>query len=93
MGVFCMRDRIKEKLWPDDVYILCFIEGLFPIMYLDLWQVYAPSPSSEDFNRDSPSYSSPKPSSSMFASTFFGKDKSILPYLIVKMPFMNRLAI
>uniref|UniRef100_A0A8C7ZPM0 Transcription factor 12 n=1 Tax=Oryzias sinensis TaxID=183150 RepID=A0A8C7ZPM0_9TELE len=33
--------------------------------------VYAPSPSSEDFNRDSPSYSSPKPSSSMFASTFF----------------------
>uniref|UniRef100_A0A4W6BS32 Transcription factor 12 n=1 Tax=Lates calcarifer TaxID=8187 RepID=A0A4W6BS32_LATCA len=25
----------------------------------------------EDFNRDSPSYSSPKPSSSMFASTFF----------------------
>ncbi|XP_013883133.1 transcription factor 12 isoform X3 [Austrofundulus limnaeus] len=33
--------------------------------------VYAPSPNSEDFNRDSPSYSSPKPSSSMFASTFF----------------------
>ncbi|XP_076011741.1 transcription factor 12 [Genypterus blacodes] len=33
--------------------------------------VYAPSPNSEDFNRDSPSYSSPKPSSSMFPSTFF----------------------
>ncbi|KAK6294531.1 hypothetical protein J4Q44_G00353610 [Coregonus suidteri] len=34
--------------------------------------VYAPSPNStEDFNRDSPSYSSPKPPSSMFASTFF----------------------
>ncbi|XP_028257410.1 transcription factor 12 isoform X1 [Parambassis ranga] len=33
--------------------------------------VYAPSPNSEEFNRDSPSYSSPKPSSSMFASTFF----------------------
>ncbi|XP_056134260.1 transcription factor 12 isoform X5 [Lampris incognitus] len=33
--------------------------------------VYAPSPNSEDFNRDSPSYSSPKPSSSMFASTFY----------------------
>ncbi|XP_044047360.1 transcription factor 12 isoform X6 [Siniperca chuatsi] len=33
--------------------------------------VYAPSPNSEDFSRDSPSYSSPKPSSSMFASTFF----------------------
>ncbi|KAK0136860.1 Transcription factor 12 [Merluccius polli] len=33
--------------------------------------VYAPSPNSEDFNRDSPSYSSPKPSGSMFASTFF----------------------
>ena len=37
------------------------------------WQVYAPSPNSEDFNRDSPSYSSPKPSGSMFASTFFGE--------------------
>ncbi|XP_068595918.1 transcription factor 12 [Brachionichthys hirsutus] len=33
--------------------------------------VYAPSPNAEDFNRDSPSYSSPKPSGSMFASTFF----------------------
>ncbi|XP_059371240.1 transcription factor 12-like isoform X2 [Carassius carassius] len=33
--------------------------------------VYAPSPSSEDFNRDSPSYPSPKPPSSMFGSTFF----------------------
>ncbi|KAM9545210.1 transcription factor 12-like isoform 2-T5 [Salvelinus alpinus] len=33
--------------------------------------VYAPSPNTEDFNRDSPSYSSPKPPSSMFASTFF----------------------
>ncbi|XP_037103099.1 transcription factor 12 isoform X4 [Syngnathus acus] len=33
--------------------------------------VYAPSPNSEDFNRDSPSYSPPKPSSNMFASTFF----------------------
>lgn len=33
--------------------------------------VYAPSPSSEEFNRDSPSYTSPKPTSSMFASTFF----------------------
>ncbi|XP_072889005.1 transcription factor 12 isoform X3 [Hemitrygon akajei] len=33
--------------------------------------VYAPSPSSDDFNRESPSYPSPKPPSSMFASTFF----------------------
>ncbi|XP_052459203.1 transcription factor 12 isoform X4 [Carassius gibelio] len=33
--------------------------------------VYAPSPSSDDFNRDSPSYPSPKPPSSMFGSTFF----------------------
>ncbi|XP_065145201.1 transcription factor 12 isoform X2 [Paramisgurnus dabryanus] len=33
--------------------------------------VYAPSPNSDDFNRDSPSYPSPKPPSSMFASTFF----------------------
>lgn len=36
-------------------------------------QVYAPSSNSEDFNRDSPSYPSSKPPSSMFASTFFGK--------------------
>ncbi|XP_017567130.1 transcription factor 12 isoform X4 [Pygocentrus nattereri] len=33
--------------------------------------VYAPSPNSDDFNRDSPSYPSSKPPSSMFASTFF----------------------
>ncbi|XP_016350694.1 transcription factor 12-like isoform X1 [Sinocyclocheilus anshuiensis] len=33
--------------------------------------VYAPSPSSDDFNRDSPSYPSPKPPSSVFGSTFF----------------------
>ncbi|KAM7406154.1 hypothetical protein PAMP_000552 [Pampus punctatissimus] len=39
--------------------------------------VYAPSPNSEDFNRDSPSYSSPKPSSSMFASTFFDGTHSL----------------
>ncbi|XP_043934907.1 transcription factor 12 isoform X2 [Protopterus annectens] len=36
--------------------------------------VYAPSPSPDDFNRDSPNYSSPKPPSSMFASTFFMQD-------------------
>ncbi|XP_074862345.1 transcription factor 12 isoform X4 [Carettochelys insculpta] len=36
--------------------------------------VYAPSPSSDDFNRESPSYPSPKPPSSMFASTFFVQD-------------------
>ncbi|KAL8197020.1 UNVERIFIED_CONTAM: Transcription factor 12 [Gekko kuhli] len=37
-------------------------------------QVYAPSPNSDDFNRESPSYPSPKPPSSMFASTFFLQD-------------------
>ncbi|XP_026565286.1 transcription factor 12 isoform X7 [Pseudonaja textilis] len=36
--------------------------------------VYAPSPDSDDFNRESPSYSSPKPPSSMFASTFLLQD-------------------
>ncbi|XP_026923137.1 transcription factor 12 isoform X1 [Acinonyx jubatus] len=36
--------------------------------------VYAPSPSSDDFNRESPSYPSPKPPTSMFASTFFMQD-------------------
>uniref|UniRef100_A0A8B9ZYU8 BHLH domain-containing protein n=1 Tax=Anas zonorhyncha TaxID=75864 RepID=A0A8B9ZYU8_9AVES len=39
--------------------------------------VYAPSPSSDDFNRESPSYPSPKPPSSMFASTFFMQDGTI----------------
>ncbi|XP_063305167.1 transcription factor 12 isoform X7 [Pelobates fuscus] len=38
--------------------------------------VYAPSPNSDDFNRESPSYPSPKPTSSMFASTFFLQDGS-----------------
>nr|XP_048279144.1 transcription factor 12 isoform X10 [Myodes glareolus] len=37
-------------------------------------QVYAPSPNSDDFNRESPSYPSPKPPTSMFASTFFMQD-------------------
>ncbi|XP_015727907.1 transcription factor 12 isoform X5 [Coturnix japonica] len=36
--------------------------------------VYAPSPSSDEFSRESPSYPSPKPPSSMFASTFFMQD-------------------
>nr|AAH82432.1 Unknown (protein for MGC:83361) [Xenopus laevis] len=36
--------------------------------------VYAPSPNSDDFNRESPSYPSPKPPSSVFASTFFLQD-------------------
>ncbi|XP_034265207.1 transcription factor 12 isoform X4 [Pantherophis guttatus] len=36
--------------------------------------VYAPSPNSDDFNRESPSYPSPKPPSSMFASTFLVQD-------------------
>lgn len=36
--------------------------------------VYAPSPNSDDFNHESPSYPSPKPPTSMFASTFFMQD-------------------
>lgn len=36
--------------------------------------VYAPSPNSDDFNRESPNYPSPKPPTSMFASTFFMQD-------------------
>nr|P30985.2 RecName: Full=Transcription factor 12; Short=TCF-12; AltName: Full=Class A helix-loop-helix transcription factor GE1; AltName: Full=E-box-binding protein; AltName: Full=Transcription factor HTF-4 [Gallus gallus] len=36
--------------------------------------VYRPSPNSDDFNRESPSYPSPKPPTSMFASTFFMQD-------------------
>ncbi|GAB5572428.1 transcription factor 12 [Prionailurus iriomotensis] len=41
--------------------------------------VYAPSPSSDDFNRESPSYPSPKPPTSMFASTFFMQDSASYP--------------
>ncbi|XP_030232704.1 transcription factor 12 isoform X1 [Gadus morhua] len=33
--------------------------------------VYAPSPTSEGFSRDAPSYSPPRPSANMFASSFF----------------------
>ncbi|XP_048375612.1 transcription factor 12 isoform X2 [Sphaerodactylus townsendi] len=36
--------------------------------------VYAPSPNSDDFNRESPSYPSPKPPGGVFASTFFLQD-------------------
>ncbi|XP_039195905.1 transcription factor 12 isoform X2 [Crotalus tigris] len=36
--------------------------------------VYAPSPNSDDFSRESPSYPSPKLPSSMFASTFLLQD-------------------
>lgn len=39
------------------------------------FKVYAPSPNSDDFNRESPSYPSPKPPTSMFASTFFMQGK------------------
>lgn len=60
-----------------DSRALVFRFLLMTIMFS--WQVYAPSPNSEDFNRDSPSYSSPKPSSSMFASTFFGRFKAKSP--------------
>ncbi|XP_078097559.1 transcription factor 12 isoform X5 [Mustelus asterias] len=42
--------------------------------YYNRKTVYAPSPSSDDFNRESPGYPSPKPPSSMFASTFFMQD-------------------
>nr|XP_056721707.1 transcription factor 12 [Euleptes europaea] len=46
-----------------------------PLMYYYNGKtVYAPSPNSDDFNRESPSYPSPKPPSSMFASTFFLQD-------------------
>lgn len=48
------------------------------------WQVYAPSPNSEDFNRDSPSYSPPKPTGSMFASTFFGEFGNVTSLLLYK---------
>ncbi|XP_058636946.1 transcription factor 12 isoform X10 [Onychostoma macrolepis] len=47
------------------------VPGMGSMYYYNGKSVYAPSPSSDDFNRDSPSYPSPKPPSSMFASTFF----------------------
>lgn len=56
-----------------DSFTVC----LFLLTSVLFWQVYAPSSNSEDFNRDSPSYTSPKASSSMFASTFFGEFKTM----------------
>ncbi|XP_073762499.1 transcription factor 12 isoform X14 [Danio rerio] len=47
------------------------VPGMGSMYYYNGKSVYAPSPSSEDYNRDSPSYPSPKPPGSMFASTFF----------------------
>ncbi|XP_067293510.1 transcription factor 12 isoform X7 [Pseudorasbora parva] len=47
------------------------VPGMGSMYYYNGKSVYAPSPSTDDFNRDSPSYPSPKPPSSMFASTFF----------------------
>uniref|UniRef100_A0A673I957 Transcription factor 12-like n=1 Tax=Sinocyclocheilus rhinocerous TaxID=307959 RepID=A0A673I957_9TELE len=47
------------------------VPGMGSMYYYNGKSVYAPTPSSDDFNRDSPSYPSPKPPSSMFASTFF----------------------
>uniref|UniRef100_A0A673KMY8 Transcription factor 12-like n=1 Tax=Sinocyclocheilus rhinocerous TaxID=307959 RepID=A0A673KMY8_9TELE len=47
------------------------VPGMGSMYYYNGKSVYAPSPSSDDFNRDSPSYPSPKPPSSMFGSTFF----------------------
>uniref|UniRef100_A0A671L0C3 Transcription factor 12-like n=1 Tax=Sinocyclocheilus anshuiensis TaxID=1608454 RepID=A0A671L0C3_9TELE len=47
------------------------VPGMGSMYYYNGKSVYAPSPSSDDFNRDSPSYPSPKPPSSVFGSTFF----------------------
>uniref|UniRef100_A0A8C1G8E7 Transcription factor 12 n=1 Tax=Cyprinus carpio TaxID=7962 RepID=A0A8C1G8E7_CYPCA len=52
------------------------VPGMGSMYYYNGKSVYAPSPSSDDFNRDSPSYPSPKPPSSMFANTFFGQSSS-----------------
>ncbi|KAB0394435.1 hypothetical protein E2I00_014930 [Balaenoptera physalus] len=45
--------------------------------------VYAPSPNSDDFNRESPSYPSPKPPTSMFASTFFMQGKFYISLFVL----------
>ncbi|KAF7241599.1 Transcription factor 12, partial [Varanus komodoensis] len=50
------------------------MSGTSLMYYYNGKTVYAPSPNSDDFNRESPSYPSPKPPSSMFASTFFLQD-------------------
>lgn len=49
---------------------------IYILIKFSVWfKVYAPSPNSDDFNRESPSYPSPKPPTSMFASTFFMQGK------------------
>uniref|UniRef100_A0A4W5MC79 Transcription factor 12 n=1 Tax=Hucho hucho TaxID=62062 RepID=A0A4W5MC79_9TELE len=64
-----MNSSIMGKIMLDcPVHLLLFFMLIMSVFF---WQVYAPSPNTEDFNRDSPSYSSPKPPSSMFATTFF----------------------
>ncbi|TKC50360.1 hypothetical protein EI555_000058 [Monodon monoceros] len=63
MSCYFSLDRGMEQLNPRE-----FQAKLCEII------VYAPSPNSDDFNRESPSYPSPKPPTSMFASTFFMQD-------------------
>lgn len=79
MIVLCLHVESVYLLTVLIGFIISWIDATIPrllMTFMFLLQVYAPSPNSEDFNRDSPSYSSPKPSSSMFASTFFGKFRS-----------------
>uniref|UniRef100_A0A3B3TBY5 Transcription factor 12 n=1 Tax=Paramormyrops kingsleyae TaxID=1676925 RepID=A0A3B3TBY5_9TELE len=63
--LFAFSSNPRRRPLPDSAPLGQYRAGLPQL------EVYAPSPNSDDFNRDSPSFPSPKPPSSMFASTFF----------------------
>uniref|UniRef100_A0A8C7LH37 Transcription factor 12 n=1 Tax=Oncorhynchus kisutch TaxID=8019 RepID=A0A8C7LH37_ONCKI len=65
---YILEDNDFDKMLDCPMHLLLLFMLIMSVFF---WQVYAPSPNTEDFNRDSPSYSSPKPPSSMFATTFF----------------------
>ncbi|XP_026070841.1 transcription factor 12-like isoform X8 [Carassius auratus] len=68
----CLRLHVFPSITEAFIMYCAYpVPGMGSMYYYNGKSVYAPSPSSDDFNRDSPSYPSPKPPSSMFGSTFF----------------------
>ncbi|XP_058912234.1 transcription factor 12 isoform X9 [Kogia breviceps] len=78
----CLREKLcalaaNSNIFKINMYCAYPVPGMGSnslMYYYNGKTVYAPSPNSDDFNRESPSYPSPKPPTSMFASTFFMQD-------------------
>ncbi|XP_043327806.1 transcription factor 12 isoform X9 [Cervus elaphus] len=78
----CVREKLcvlatNNNIFKINMYCAYPVPGMGSsslMYYYNGKTVYAPSPNSDDFNRESPSYPSPKPPTSMFASTFFMQD-------------------